>query len=76
MNCVVIEFSWDDPDFPFAMDLDSMYLANKTQFQIHILADVFKNIPLSSLNYYSDYKYIVYVFLAGGFGPQYDIFPQ
>lgn len=42
MNCVVIEFSSNDPDFPFAVGLDSMYLANKTQFQIHTLADVFK----------------------------------
>jgi len=49
LDCVVIEFSWDDSDFPFDVSLDSMHLANKTQFQIHILADVFKNIPLSSI---------------------------
>lgn len=48
MNCVVIEFSWDDRDFPLAMGLDDMYSANKTQFQIHLLSGIFFN-PLSSI---------------------------
>lgn len=76
MNCVVIEFSWDDPDFPLAMDLDSMYLANKTQFQIHFLSDVFF-FNSTFLNYYTCCKYIKYIFfLANSFGPQYSIFLQ
>lgn len=42
MNCVVLEFSWDDPDFPLAMGLDGMCLGNKTQFQVLLLSGVYK----------------------------------
>lgn len=60
---MVIEFSWNDPYFPFAVGLDSMDLANKTQFQIHVLAGVFEK-HSTFLNYYTDCVYIsVFFFL-------------
>lgn len=46
MDYIVIEFNQDNPNFRFAIGLDDMYLANKTQFQIHLLLDAFLSISL------------------------------